>query len=272
MRDGFGRGLQFALAGLATVGLAVASVFRHDHFGSNAYDLGLFDQTIWGYSRLELLPNTVVRLPNLLGDHFHPILVALAPLYWVWSDPRVLLVAQAAAFGALERADLPVGARAARRSRRHVVPGRVPDVLGRARRQHLPRARPAPLAAGCGARRGLPGVVRRHTTSGQIAGDPLLPRGDPAGRFGRGALVPHLSHRREIYVLDGRSVPETEFVAIDVSTWMYPLTLRDVGVLIARKRRDGFGVSCSRRTAAVLARDAPDRLLSPELSRLLAGA
>ena len=38
---------------------------------------------------------------NILGDHFHPILAVLAPLYRLWPDARMLLVAQAAlmAFG-----------------------------------------------------------------------------------------------------------------------------------------------------------------------------
>jgi uncharacterized membrane protein len=86
-----------ALTALASVGYATAAIYRHDHFGSNAYDLGIFDQIVWSYSRLEWMENTVLRLPHGLGDHFHPILVALAPLYWAWSDPRMLLVAQAVA-------------------------------------------------------------------------------------------------------------------------------------------------------------------------------
>ncbi|GGR51596.1 hypothetical protein GCM10010282_50650 [Streptomyces roseolus] len=38
--------------------------------------------------------------PNftLLGDHFTPFLALLAPLYWLWDDPRVLIIAQAALF------------------------------------------------------------------------------------------------------------------------------------------------------------------------------
>jgi uncharacterized membrane protein len=32
---------------------------------------------------------------DLLGDHFHPILAALSPTYWVWPHPEVLLVDQA---------------------------------------------------------------------------------------------------------------------------------------------------------------------------------
>jgi uncharacterized membrane protein len=88
--------LPYTLAALAAAGYASAAIFRHDHFGSNAYDLGIFDQTIWGYSRFEVVENTVLRVPNALGDHFHQILVALAPLYWIWDDARVLLLAQAA--------------------------------------------------------------------------------------------------------------------------------------------------------------------------------
>src|SRR5205807_207164 len=91
--------------GLSALVLAALAVSRHDRYGSGGFDLGIFDQTIWGYSRFEILPNTVKRIPNLLGDHFHPILVVLAPGYWVWDDARVLLVEQALLIAA---ASLPV--------------------------------------------------------------------------------------------------------------------------------------------------------------------
>src|SRR5712691_4256307 len=84
-----------ALALMAAVAYAAISVYRHDHFASNAFDLGVQDQTVWGYSRLQTIPNTVAMIPNLLGDHFHPILAVVAPLYWIWDDARVLLVVQA---------------------------------------------------------------------------------------------------------------------------------------------------------------------------------
>jgi uncharacterized membrane protein len=87
--------LPFGCASAAAVFYATVSILRHDRFDSGAYDLGIFDQTIWGYSRFELVGNTVKGVPNLLGDHFHPALMALAPAYWVWNDARVLLVAQA---------------------------------------------------------------------------------------------------------------------------------------------------------------------------------
>src|SRR3989441_1313948 len=93
------RGMRVVPLGLALVAAtayAAISIDRHNHFASNAFDLGVQDQTVWGYSRLQIIPNTVEMIPNLLGDHFHPILMAIAPLYWIWDDARVLLVVQAA--------------------------------------------------------------------------------------------------------------------------------------------------------------------------------
>jgi uncharacterized membrane protein len=77
------------------------SILRHRHFTSSAYDLGIFDQAIWQYSRFHA-PYTSIRsnllTENLLGDHFHPILILLAPLYWLTNSVEALLAAQAALF------------------------------------------------------------------------------------------------------------------------------------------------------------------------------
>jgi len=97
--------LPFAVAAGAAAFYSTISIIRHDRFSSGGYDLGIFDQTIWGYSRFEIVGNTVKGTPNLLGDHFHPALMLLAPAYWIWSDARVLLVAQALLLAA---ASLPV--------------------------------------------------------------------------------------------------------------------------------------------------------------------
>src|SRR5437660_9159841 len=87
--------LPSGLALIAAISYAAVSIYRHDHFASNAFDLGVQDQTVWGYSQLQMIPNTVEMIPNLLGDHFHPILMTAAPLYWIWDDARVLLLVQA---------------------------------------------------------------------------------------------------------------------------------------------------------------------------------
>lgn len=85
---------------LVALGHAVPSTWRHTHFRTNGHDLGIFDQAVWALSRLEA-PATTIRLiplPNLFGDHFHPIVMLLAPWYWIFGSPLVLLIAQAALF------------------------------------------------------------------------------------------------------------------------------------------------------------------------------
>ena len=75
------------------------------HLGG--FDLGIFDQGIRGYAHLRLpvsgLKSYHHEFPpgfSLLGDHFSPVLALLAPLYRLWDDPRVLIVAQAGLFAA----------------------------------------------------------------------------------------------------------------------------------------------------------------------------
>jgi uncharacterized membrane protein len=81
-----------ALVGFTALADTVASFIRHVHVQSGI-DLAIFDQAVWHYSRFEA-PVSSIRNQNLLGDHFHPLVAVLSPLYWIWSDPRMLLLAQ----------------------------------------------------------------------------------------------------------------------------------------------------------------------------------
>jgi len=69
------------------------TILKHISFNSTAYDLGLYDQTIWGYSKGRILFNTVREI-NLLGDHVHPILFLIAPLYWIYPNVVMILIFQ----------------------------------------------------------------------------------------------------------------------------------------------------------------------------------
>jgi len=72
------------------------SLIRHARFNTG-YDLTIFDQAIDDYAHLRA-PDVLIKSQqpfNILGDHFHPILVLLAPFYRLWPDARLLLVAQA---------------------------------------------------------------------------------------------------------------------------------------------------------------------------------
>jgi uncharacterized membrane protein len=74
-------------------------------FRTSSYDLVIFDEAVRSYSHF--LPGTSIIKglhngfgPHFseLGDHWSPILAALAPFYWIYSGPQTLLVAQAVLF------------------------------------------------------------------------------------------------------------------------------------------------------------------------------
>jgi uncharacterized membrane protein len=73
------------------------SFTEHLQYLTNAYDLGIFDQEVRAYAHFHA-PVVPLKAPGyvILGDHFSPILALLAPLYWIWDSPYMLLLAQAA--------------------------------------------------------------------------------------------------------------------------------------------------------------------------------
>ncbi|MFJ7910067.1 DUF2079 domain-containing protein [Kitasatospora sp. NPDC096204] len=71
------------------------------------FDLGIFDQGVRGYAHFGLPVSTLKSFHHefppgfsLLGDHFSPVLALLAPLYWIWDDPRSLIIGQSLLFAA----------------------------------------------------------------------------------------------------------------------------------------------------------------------------
>jgi len=69
------------------------SVSRVTTYLASGYDLGIFDQAVRAYSHFQA-PVVPLKGPdyNVLGDHFHPIIAIIAPLYWIWDSAIVLLV------------------------------------------------------------------------------------------------------------------------------------------------------------------------------------
>lgn len=71
----------------------------------SSYDLVIFDQAIRSYAHFHLGISVIKGIHNgfsptfsVLGDHFSPIDMALAPLYWIYDGPQTLLVAQPVLF------------------------------------------------------------------------------------------------------------------------------------------------------------------------------
>ncbi|MFJ7278377.1 DUF2079 domain-containing protein [Kitasatospora sp. NPDC098663] len=89
--------LPWVLAAVLFAAYTALSVSRHLHLRTNGFDLGIFEQAVRGYAEGRA-PVSELKGPgfHLLGDHFHPILVTLAPFYRVFPSALTLLVAQAA--------------------------------------------------------------------------------------------------------------------------------------------------------------------------------
>jgi uncharacterized membrane protein len=82
-----------------TIIYSLLALRLHLQLRTAGYDLGIFDQAIRNYAALRP-PIADLKGPgfNLLGDHFHPILIAVAPFYAVFPTVITLLVAQAFLF------------------------------------------------------------------------------------------------------------------------------------------------------------------------------
>jgi uncharacterized membrane protein len=94
-------------------------VQQWQNLASRSWDLGIFSQLAKAYSELRA-PIVPIKGDdvNLLGDHFHPILVLLGPIWSAWPSPLSLLWTQAALFGlsaipltrlAIDRLGAPMG-------------------------------------------------------------------------------------------------------------------------------------------------------------------
>ncbi|WP_354569669.1 DUF2079 domain-containing protein [Glaciihabitans sp. UYNi722] len=87
--------IPLAFVVVLTAMYSVLAIRRHVTYHSAGWDLGIFEQAIRNYAAFR---PPIVALKgagyNLLGDHFHPILVTLAPLYRLFPSPITLLIAQ----------------------------------------------------------------------------------------------------------------------------------------------------------------------------------
>ena len=75
---------------------AVESVLRQ-HSSRRSVDITIFQQAIANYAQGRA-PNVLVKSQepfNILGDHFSPIMMVLAPFYRIWPSVLTLLIAQA---------------------------------------------------------------------------------------------------------------------------------------------------------------------------------
>jgi uncharacterized membrane protein len=95
------RALVFSASGLFTLLFAAAAVVEFRAFQGQRLDLGDMTQAVWATAHghfLRVTTNTGHEFVRL-GVHVDPFLALLAPLWWVWPSPLMLLVVQVVAVG-----------------------------------------------------------------------------------------------------------------------------------------------------------------------------
>jgi uncharacterized membrane protein len=87
---------------------------RHLAFETGAFDVGVYTQPLWNFIHGHDFAVSIIEDngPIRWATHVEPILLLIAPLYWLWPDPRTLLWLQVAG---LTLAALPLYALAVRR-------------------------------------------------------------------------------------------------------------------------------------------------------------
>jgi uncharacterized membrane protein len=80
-------------------GFGALSLLRQRAFETGRFDLGNMTQAVWSTAHGHPLAVTDLRGDQILrlAAHVDPILVLLAPLWWLWPSPDLLLVVQAVA-------------------------------------------------------------------------------------------------------------------------------------------------------------------------------
>lgn len=88
------------LGALGTLAYGLRGVQQWRGLEASSWDLAIFSQLARDYSELRA-PVVPIKGDgfNLLGDHFHPILVLLGPIWAAWPSPLALLWTQAVLFG-----------------------------------------------------------------------------------------------------------------------------------------------------------------------------
>jgi len=90
----------WAFIGLYLLYFGVMTVRQHDAFQTTAFDLGNVDQAVWNTRHGRPFHMTNIEgLTNRLGTHVEPILLPISLIYFVWGDPRALLLLQTLVIG-----------------------------------------------------------------------------------------------------------------------------------------------------------------------------
>ena len=80
-------------------GMSALAVLQQRAFETGRFDVGNLTQAVWSTAHGRFLEMTDLEGDQIsrLGAHFDPLVAVLAPLWWLWPSPEMLLVVQAVA-------------------------------------------------------------------------------------------------------------------------------------------------------------------------------
>lgn len=78
-------------------GMSALAVLQQQAFETGRFDVGNLTQAVWSTAHGRFLEVTDLQGDQIsrLGAHFDPLVALLAPLWWLWPSPNLLLVTQA---------------------------------------------------------------------------------------------------------------------------------------------------------------------------------
>jgi len=90
--------LSLAMCAFAA-GMSTLAVLQQQAFETGRFDVGNLTQAVWSTAHGRFLEVTDLQGNQIsrLGAHFDPLVALLAPLWWAWPSPSLLLVVQAVA-------------------------------------------------------------------------------------------------------------------------------------------------------------------------------
>jgi uncharacterized membrane protein len=91
------RALLWVAVGGFAVGMSALGVLQQRAFETGRFDVGNLTQAVWSTAHGRFLEITDLQGHQIsrLGAHFDPLVVLLAPAWWLWPHPSLLLVVQA---------------------------------------------------------------------------------------------------------------------------------------------------------------------------------
>jgi len=79
--------------------VGTVSILRHYQFQTQAWDMGIFEQTMWNTVNGRVMQNSLEEVSNHLGVHMSPFLFLLVPFYIFFQSPYFLIIIQTLALG-----------------------------------------------------------------------------------------------------------------------------------------------------------------------------